>query len=126
MRTLTTIFSIVFILAGGSLITHQYIQTTTHALVTQLETIEQSITTRNWKNAQTELDTTHDRWDKNQTWWTILLNHEEIDTIDLSMERLEKYVVTEDNSLALGEISALKLLFDHIADSDQLNIRNIL
>jgi hypothetical protein len=113
-------------LAGGSLITHQYIQTTTHALVTQLETIEQSITTRNWKNAQTELDTTHDRWDKNQTWWTILLNHEEIDTIDLSMERLEKYVVTEDNSLALGEISALKLLFDHIADSDQLNIRNIL
>lgn len=126
MRTLTTIFTIVFILAGGSFISHDYIQRTTHSLVAQLGTVEQSISVQNWQNAQRELDRTSGRWDKNKTWWTILLNHEEIDTIDLGMKRLEKYMTAEDKSLSLGEVSALMLLFDHIADSDQLTIRNIL
>ncbi|OLN31921.1 DUF4363 family protein [Desulfosporosinus metallidurans] len=126
MRTLTTIFVIVFLLAGGSFISHGYIQTTTHALVTQLETVEHSISTQNWKVAQTELNTTHRRWDINKTLWTILLHHQEIDTIDLSMERLEKYMATQDSPLSLGEVSTLKLLFAHIADSDQLNLKNIL
>ena len=126
MRTLTTIFVIVFLLAGGSFISHEYIQTTTHALVTQLETVEHSISTQNWKVAQTDLITTYQRWDKNQTLWTVLLHHQEIDTIDLSMERLGKYITTQDSPLSLGEVAALKLLFGHIADSDQLTLRNIL
>ena len=126
LRTLTTIFVIVFILAGGSFISHSYIQTTTHGLVIQLETVEHSISTQNWKVAETDLNATHQRWNKNKTLWTILLHHAEIDTIDLSMERLEKYMATQDSPLSLGEVSALKLLFDHIADSDQLNLRNIL
>lgn len=126
MRTLTTIFTIVILLAGGSFISHKYIQTTTLSLASQLETVEQSISSQDWKNARTELDTTNERWDKNKAWWTILLNHKEIDTIDLGMKRLEKYMSTENKSLSLGEVSVLKLLFDHIADSDLLNLRNIL
>ena len=126
MRTLTIIVIIIVLLLGGSLASHRYIQTATQSLGAQLETIEQSISAQKWKFAQKELNTAQQRWDKNKTWWTVLLDHQEIDTIDLSMRRLEKYITTQNSSLSLGEVSALKLLVDNIFNSDKFTLSNIL
>jgi len=126
LRTIPTIVIIVVLLLGGSLTTYRYLQTTTLSLGTQLEAVEQSIATRKWVVAQEKLNTTQQRWDKNKTWWTILLDHQEIDNIDISMKRLEKYIETQDFSMSLGEVSVLKLQIDHISDTEKLNLRNIL
>ena len=126
MRTVSTIVIIVVLLLGGSLTTSRYLQTTTLTLGAQLEAVEQSISTQKWEVAQKELNTAQQRWDKNKTWWTVLLDHQEIDNIDISMNRLEKYLETHDVSLSLGEVSALKLQVDHISDTEKLNLRNIL
>ena len=126
MRTLITIVIIVILLLGGSLTSYQYIQTSTQALGVPLEAVEQSISTQKWEVAQKELNTAQQRWDKNKTWWTVLLDHQEINNIDISMNRLEKYIETHDFSLSLGEVSALKLQVDHISDTEKLNLRNIL
>jgi len=108
------------------LTSYQYIETSTLAISAPLETVEQCISTQEWQVAQKELDTTQQRWDKNKDWWTVLLDHEEIDTIDISLKRLEKYIEAQDVSLSLGEVSALKLLVDHIFDTEKLNFQNIL
>jgi len=126
LRTLITIVIIVILLLGGSLTSYQYIQTSTQALGVPLEAVEQSISTQKWEVAQKELNTAQQRWDKNKTWWTVLLDHQEINNIDISMNRLEKYIETHDFSLSLGEVSALKLQVDHISDTEKLNLRNIL
>lgn len=126
MRTVPTIVIIVVLLLGGSLTTYRYLQTTTLTLGAQLEAVEQSISTQKWEVAQKELSTAQQRWDTNKTWWTVLLDHQEIDNIDISMNRLEKYIETHDVSLSLGEVSALKLHVDHIFDTEKLNLRNIL
>ncbi|SPF43843.1 conserved hypothetical protein [Candidatus Desulfosporosinus infrequens] len=93
---------------------------------TQLEIVEQSISTQKWKVAQKELNTAQIRWENNKTWWTVLLDHQEIDNIDLSMNRLEKYIATQDISLSLAEVTTLKLQVDHISDSEKPNLQNIL
>ena len=126
MRTVSTIVIIVVLLLGGSLTTSRYLQTTTLTLGAQLEAVEQSISTQKWEVAQKELNTAQQRWDKNKTWWAVLLDHQEINNIDISMNRLEKYIKTHDVSLSLGEVSALKFQVDHISDSEKLNLRNIL
>jgi hypothetical protein len=126
MRTLITIFIIVVLLLGGSLSSYRYIQASTQALAVPLETVEQSISTQKWEVAQKEMNTTQQRWDKNKTWWTVILDHQETDTIDISIKRLEKYIGAQDVPLSLGEVSALKLLVDHIADTAKFNLRNIL
>lgn len=126
MRTIPTIVIIVVLLLGGSLTTYRYLQTTTLTLGAQLEAVEQSISTQKWEVAQKELNTAQQHWDKNKTWWAVLLDHQEIDNIDISMNRLEKYIETHDVSLSLGEVSALKLQVDHISDTEKLNLRNIL
>jgi hypothetical protein len=126
LRTVPTIVIIVVLLLGGSLTTYRYLQTTTQTLGAQLAVVEQSISTQKWEVAQKELRTAQQRWDKNKTWWAVLLDHQEIDNIDISMNRLEKYIETHDVSLSLGEVSALKLRVDHISDTEKLNLRNIL
>lgn len=126
VRTVPAIVIIVVLLLGGSFATYRYLHTTSQALVTQLEEVEQSISAQKWEVAQKELNTVLQRWGKTKNWWTILLDHQEIDNIDVSINRLEKYIQTHDLSLSLGEVSVLKLLVDHISDTEQLNLRNIL
>ncbi|MDR3599967.1 MAG: DUF4363 family protein [Desulfosporosinus sp.] len=126
MRTIPIIVIIVVILLGGSWTTYQYLQTTTQVLGSQLETVEYSLSTHKWEAAQKELHTTQQRWAENKTWWTVLLDHQEIDNIDISLNRLEKYIETQNVSLSLGEVSVLKLQVNHIFDTEQLNLQNIL
>jgi len=126
LRTLTTIFTIVVLLLGGSFTSYRYIQSTAQTLGSQLATVEQSISTQVWAAAQKELNTTQQHWDKSKPWWSILLDHQEIDKIDISLKRLDKYIVTQNVPLSLGEVGALEQLIEHIADTEKLNLRNIL
>lgn len=126
MRTVPAIIVIIVLLLGGSLTTYRYLHTTSQILATQLEEVEQSISTQKWEVAQKELNTALQSWGKIKTWWTVLLDHQEIDNIDMSISRLEKYIQTRDFSLSLGEVSVLKLLVDHISETEKLNLQNIL
>ncbi len=126
MRTLLIVIIIFILLFGGSLASYRYIQTTTQSLGAQLETVEQSASAQQWQAAQKELNTAQQRWDKTKTWWTVLLDHQEIDNIDISMKRLEKYIETQDVSLSLGEVSALRLQVDQIYDTEKFTLKNIL
>ena len=125
MRTPITIVILLIIILGGSYASSRLISTTTQTLDTQLETVEQSILDQKWKVALDELDRAQKDWDKPKFWLTILLDHQELDSVDLSMRRLKKYIETQSLALSLGEISTLELLVGHISDAEQLAIRNI-
>lgn len=126
MRALLTIISIVIILLAGSFTSYRYIQTTTHTSGQHLEGVEQSISAEKWEQAKNGLSSVRQDWDKNNTWWSILLDHQEIDTIDLSIRRLESFIENQDVTLSLSELSTLKLLFENIHDKEKFTLKNIL
>lgn len=126
MRTLSTIAIIAVLLLGGSYVSYRTIETTTQALTEEFNSVEQLIRTQNWESSQEKLDDIRQQWENSKVWLTILLDHEEIDTIDISMQRLSKFIETKNNSLSLGEVSTLELLVSQISSSQQLTLRNIL
>lgn len=126
LRTIPTIIVIVVLLLGGSWTTYHYIEATTQNLETHFKAIENSISTQNWSASEKELSLTQQQWDKTQTLWTIILDHQQIDSIDLCLNRLAKFVQVHDLSLSLGEISTLKLLVDEVANTEKLTWSNIL
>ncbi|MDO0824487.1 DUF4363 family protein [Desulfosporosinus nitroreducens] len=126
MRTLLTIVIIVMLLLGGSFTSYRYIQTTTQTAGEHLELLEQSISIEKWEGAQKELSTVQQSWEKNNTWWSILLDHEEIDTIDISLSRLESLLARQDVTLSLAEVSTLKLLFENLHDKEKFTLKNVL
>lgn len=126
MRTVGTIFSISFLILAFSLGTYQYIDSSSQGLVRQLEAVESLIDSQNWEQASEDLAKTEKSWEKTKTWWTILLDHQEIDNIDVSLQRTIKYVQSQSTALSLGELSALILLVDHIAETESFTLTNIL
>lgn len=125
MRTLLTIIIIALVLLGGSLASYQYVETTTQKMGILLKSVDDSITLQKWQGAQEELSTAQQNWDKNITWWSIILDHQEIDNININLKRLEKYIGVHDVSQSLGEVTTLRLLFEHIFDTELFTLKNI-
>ncbi len=126
MKTITALAIGFLLLVGFALGTYAYVNTSANDLVTSLETVEKSIADQKWDTAKENLKTAENKWDKTKVWWTILLDHQEIDNIDISINRLEKYVETHGTTLSLGEISALLMLVDHISEKEAPSLKNIL
>ncbi|TGE39681.1 DUF4363 family protein [Desulfosporosinus fructosivorans] len=125
MRTIITIVTIVIILCGGSFASYQYITTATGTMGTLLESVENSITVEKWEKADEELNITQKKWEDNNMWWSILLDHQAIDNIDINLKRLEKHIGVQDISESLGELTTLKLLFEQISGAEMFTLENI-
>lgn len=125
MRTLITIISIFIILVGGSFASYRYVETRTQTMGTLLESVEDSIIVQKWEGAQADLNIAQQNWKADDTWWSIILDHQEIDNININMKRLEKFIGLQDVSQSLGEVTTLELLFEHIFDTELLNFKNI-
>lgn len=125
MRTLITIFSIFIILIGGSFASYRYVETRTQTMGALLESVEDSITGQRWEGAREDLSIAQQNWKADNTWWSIILDHQAIDNININMKRLEKFISLQDVSQSLGEVTTLELLFEHIYDTELLNIENI-
>ncbi len=90
-----------------------------------LESVEDSITLQKWEEAQKKLTVAQQKWRNDNTWWSIFLDHYQIDNIDINMRRLEKFISIQDFSQSIGEITTLKLHFEHISDAELFTINNI-
>lgn len=126
MRTVAVILIASFLLGGFAFTSYNYIKDSSHEMVTEIEKIESSLNISNWNKANQDLKITQAKWEKTKYWWSILLHHQEIDNIDLALERLTKYIETKGSALSLVELAVLKKLFEHISDTEALTLRNIL
>jgi len=125
LRTLITILTIVIILSGGSFASYQYVETRTETMGILLKSIDDSITVGKWEQAQEDLSTAQQTWNNDNTWWSILLDNQEIDDINIDMQQLRKYIAIQDVSQSLGEITTLELHFDDIFDAELFNFKNV-
>lgn len=125
MRTLITIFSIFIMLIGGSYTSYRYIETRTQTMGALLESVEDSIIVQKWEGAQADLNIAQQNWKADNTWWSIILNHQQIDNININMKRLEKFILLQDVSQSIGEVTTLELLFENIFETEVLNLENI-
>lgn len=125
MRTLLTIITIVFLLLVGSITSDRFIQTTSQIIGDQLNIVEQSLSNRKWEAAKTELTTAQKSWEKSNLWWSILFDHQEIDTIKISLKQLENYLNAKDFSDSLVELAAIKLRLENLKQSTKLTVKNI-
>jgi hypothetical protein len=125
LRAIMTIIIIVFILLGGSFASYRFVETTTQTMGALLESVEDSITHHKWESAQAKLYTAQQNWDNDNTRWSIILDHEEIDNINMNLKRLEKYLGVQDVSRSIGEVTTLKLRFEHIFETEMFTLENI-
>ncbi|HEX3015883.1 MAG TPA: DUF4363 family protein [Desulfobacteria bacterium] len=126
MRTITVTLLGFALLVGISLGANSYLNSSAQHLSRYLANTEKSIQADKWSSATNDLNKMQIAWRDTKYWWSILLDHQEIDNIEISLNRLDEYIKTKGMSLSLGELSALQMLIEHISDKETPSLRNIL
>lgn len=102
------------------------LQASTDEMTRNIDRIIISIENERWGAAQTQTDQLEKIWQDKARWWPIFLDHQEMDNIEFSLARFKAYVASQDNSLAQGQLSELRLMIKHIPQKEAVNIENIL
>jgi hypothetical protein len=105
---------------------YNYLYASSNSIEKKLDVIEQDIKSEKWMSAKTNADDLEKIWGKISNKWAILIEHREIDDIDMSLSKLESFIETKDKDLSLSELKTLKELYSHIPSNEKLTLENIL
>lgn len=122
------ILSILFLIViiGGSVSSIYYISGQSDSLQKQLTELEKYIDEENWAQAAEQFKDFKKQWVGIDHIWSMLIDHYEIDYINMYLGELEAYIKTEDRTNALAKISSLQLLVRHIPEKEYPSWKNIL
>jgi hypothetical protein len=126
LKPVIIIIILTAILIVGGCITLYTLNSESQKLDGSLDALELDIKNQNWDTASNKLEEFHSKWDKTSSLWSMLIDHYEIDNIELILSQLVSYVETQDTNEALSKLSALKTLIKHIPAKESFNLENIL
>lgn len=90
-----------------------------------LNDMDKKIYSEKWSSTQSIYNTIDSKWIDKQKTLLLILDHEEIEKINLSLKKLKKYIYVKDKSMTLGESATLKFLLNHIEEKESLSFKNI-
>ncbi len=90
-----------------------------------IDGVMENVKAQSWGQAENKLNQLNNSWEEVKHIWSALIDHQEIDNIDVTLSRLQKLVETRDVSSSVSEAAALKKFIDHIPEKESLNMDNI-
>lgn len=126
MKSIIIILVILVFLFVSSYLMSDYIIKSSKIVDSELIKLDSVVRSKDWNAASYNLVSTENKWKDIKDKWALLVDHQEIDNIDLSMSKMKEFVKGRNLTDSLAEISSLKLLFEHIPKRDSLSWVNIL
>lgn len=126
MRTLIILTLILAALLGLSTWGYYQLDNSARTLAGHLDKSEKAVAGRDWPTVGREISRMSARWERTKTVWTVFINHEEMDKIDMSMARLKEFMVTRNKTETRAGLAELKMLIRHIPEKEALTLHNIL
>jgi len=126
MRFITILLILLAAVIGFGAWTTRSLQGTADELAAQIDRMQTLVKHERWREAERALDGLDGDWNRHKRWWTAVVDHREIDSIDFSIARIREYLWAEDEELALGEAAALKKMIRHIPEKEAFTLENIL
>lgn len=125
MRSLYIATGIIVIIVVGWLVVYNVIDSQTSELIEMMNLAIERAEEEAWQASSEQFSQAMEKWEEVRGFWTVLLDHHEVDNIDLAMERANKYIDTENKSMALVEMQVLKKLFEIVKENESLTLTNI-
>jgi len=119
------IFLVILMLVSG-IFTLNALAETTKDITRNFDSIYDAINNQEWKSAEEKIADAEKLWNKNKMWWTVIVDHREIDNIDMSFAKIGEYIRMHDKALSSGELVVLKQSLKHIPETQTVNLKNIL
>ncbi|CAH2213606.1 DUF4363 family protein [Tepidibacter aestuarii] len=121
-----SIIAAVIIIVSWNYIYSHYIDDSCIEFINSINSISDNIDKNNWKKARDEFMKIDKKWDNVRYKWSVLLDHHEIDNIDIAMAKLIKNIELKNISLSHEQLQSLKKFFELISENEKLTLTNIL
>jgi predicted PurR-regulated permease PerM len=125
LKPLIIIILLTILIVAGGFMALYTLNSEAQSLDSDLLTLEEAIKNQNWDTASEKLEEFHSKWNKTSSLWSMLIDHYEIDNIELLISQLGSYVKNKDKNEALSNMSSLKTLIKHIPEKESLSLKNI-
>lgn len=126
VKVISAVAALTVFIVGASLIMQGVLTKTSTDLVASISGVEAGTEAGNWKSAEKDLEQVKNKWSRLSATWAMLIDHQEIDNIEVTLARMEKFVAERDKASALAETSALKNYVNHIPLRVSLSLKNVL
>jgi len=125
MRSILLIIVTLGLILGVGYFTISEVSGKSEILLSHCDGIKAGVRDGEWEKALEHLKRFDNFWNGVKPLWAILIDHTEIDNIDMALAKIEQYIKTGEKGLALGELSSLELLIRHIPDKEKVSLENI-
>jgi len=125
LKPLIIIISLTILIVAGGSITLYLLNSESQRLDDSLSSLGEAIENGNWDNASKNLKEFNSKWDRTSSLWSMLVDHYEIDNIELLLSQLASYVKNKNRNDALSSVSSLKTLIKHIPEKESLSLKNV-
>ncbi len=120
------IISTIILIFSWNYIYSHYVDDYCIEFINSLNSISDSIDEENWEDANNEFLKIHSKWNHIRYTWSILLDHHEIDNIDIAMVKLIKNIQLKNIYLSYDQIQSLKQFFKIVNENEKLTLTNVL
>jgi len=125
MKPLLLAILFLIIIIVGSTATLYYVTNKAEELGGQLVKLEEHVDTGNWSKAHELYKDFKKDWVNTDHKWSMLIDHDEIDYINMYLGELEAFIKMKDKANALAKLSTLQHLIEHIPEKEYPSLKNI-
>ena len=128
MKETTIIVISLLLVIMGSNISQAYLAQTGDELIKDIEELKVEIekAQNTNENSSKELaDTIYEKWQKIEKGWSIIIIHDELDKIELSLIAMKTCIEEQEYSKSIEEVEKASFLLEHIQDKEKIDFKNI-
>ena len=128
MKEIMIILISLLLVIMGSNISQAYLAQTGDELIKDIEELKVEIekAQNTNENSSKELaDTIYEKWQKIEKGWSIIIIHDELDKIELSLIAMKTCIEEQEYSKSIEEVEKASFLLEHIQDKEKLDFKNI-
>lgn len=135
MKNIITMVIILSIIFGGSVYAGKYLETSSKEILSKLEELKNEITKigeedfikskDDLQKIENYVDEIYSNWEGIDERWSIIIFHNELDLIQISLISIRSSLKGKDYREVLREIDKSIFLINHILEKEKINLKNI-
>jgi len=108
-----------------SLFTQQLLYKDSARLSNSIESMKSNVKAGKWDQAVSDLNQINHDWENIKKYWSTLIDHQEIDNIDVALSKIMPLLEERDVSSALSETATLNKFIKHVPEREKLSLDNL-
>ncbi|MGB9780369.1 MAG: DUF4363 family protein [Caldanaerobacter sp.] len=103
----------------------KYLESTSQKIERILAMAEESIKKGDWEKAKLLVEKSESEWKKIDKKWALLVEHREIDEIEINMEKLKSFVESKNKDHSMAQLKTVKMLLKYVPENEKPTLENI-